>query len=73
LRQPPKEWNQYPYSSASTQIFTELAKSRDFFALKVPSAIVPLEFNFVLNPLYKSFGEVEVVEFIELPVDERLN
>ncbi len=72
LKQLPKGWHQFPYSLASTQTFTALAKSRDFFALKVPSAIVPLEFNFVLNPLYTNFGKVAIVEFIELPIDERL-
>lgn len=25
-------WNQYPYSSKTTQVFTKLARSRDFFA-----------------------------------------
>lgn len=68
----PEGWNQYPYSSKTTQVFTKLARSRDFFALKVPSTIVPLEFNFILNPLYKNFGKVEIIEYIDLVVDKRL-
>lgn len=72
LSELPERWNQYPYSSKSTQIFTKLAKNRDFFGLKVPSAIVPMEFNFVLNPLYKDFGKVEIAEFIDLQIDDRL-
>ena len=75
IREPdtlPTKWYQYPYSSATTQIFTELAKSRDFFALRVPSAIVGLEYNVILNPLYKEFGKVEILENIHLPIDERL-
>lgn len=75
IREPdvlPHGWNQYPYSRDTTRVFSDLAKSRDFFALKVPSTIVPLEYNILLNPLYKDFGKVEIVEFLELPVDERL-
>ncbi|ODS83339.1 MAG: restriction endonuclease subunit R [Cytophagaceae bacterium SCN 52-12] len=72
LNRLPEGWNQYPYSSETTSIFTELAKSRDFFALKVPSAIVPMEHNFILNPLFREFGKVEITDFIDLPVDERL-
>ncbi len=72
LKALPEKWNQYPYSSKSASVFTDLAKSRDFFALKVPSTIVGLEHNIILNPLYKDFGRVEVVEFITLPIDERL-
>ena len=72
LEKLPERWNQYPYSSETTTLFSELAKSRDFFALKVPSTIVMLEHNFILNPLFKEFGKVQILEFIELPVDNRL-
>lgn len=68
----PERWNQYPYSSKTTKIFTELARNRDFFALKVPSTIVGIESNFILNPLFKEFGKVEIIQFIKLPIDERL-
>lgn len=72
LSELPKGWNQYPYSTETTSIFSKLAKDRDFFALKVPSTIVGLESNFVLNPLYKDFGRIEIVAFFELPIDPRL-
>ncbi|WKN43317.1 RES family NAD+ phosphorylase [Tunicatimonas pelagia] len=65
----PEKWNQYPYSSETTEIFTQRAASRDFFAIKVPSTIVGVEYNFILNPLYKEFGKVEVVNFTELAAD----
>lgn len=68
----PERWNQYPYSSKTTGIFTELSRNTNFFALKVPSTIVRLESNYILNPLFREFGKVEIKEFIELPVDERL-
>jgi len=72
LKALPDRWNQYPYSSNTTSIFTNLAKDRHFFALRVPSTIVGLESNIILNPLYKGFSKVEIVEFIELPIDEGL-
>ena len=68
----PEMWNQYPYSSKTTKIFSNKVKERHFFAIKVPSTIVGLEYNYVLNPLYKDFGKVEVINFIELPLDKRL-
>lgn len=68
----PVSWNEYPYSSKTTKVFTDLAKDRDRFALKVPSSIVGVESNIILNPLFKEFGKVEVIEHIELPIDERL-
>lgn len=72
LKELPERWNQYPYSSKTTEVFTKLSKDRNVFALRVPSTIVGLESNIILNPLYKEFGKVEVVEFIKLPIDERL-
>ncbi len=72
LKDLPERWNQYPYSSKTTKMFTYLSKSRDFFGLKVPSTIVGMESNIILNPLYKEFGKVEIVEFITLPIDDRL-
>lgn len=60
----PKRWNQYPYSSKTTEVFSNLAKDRDVFALRVPSTIVGFESNIILNPLYKEFGKVEIIEFI---------
>jgi hypothetical protein len=66
------KWYQYPYSVKTTRVFTKLAKQRDFFALKVPSSIVGLEYNIILNPLYIEFGKVIISDFIRLPVDERL-
>jgi RES domain-containing protein len=72
LKELPERWSQYPYSSKTTDVFTDLAKDRNRFALRVPSTIVGLESNIILNPLFKDFGKVEVVEFIELPIDERL-
>lgn len=68
----PDGWNQYPYSNVTAEIFSKLSKDRGFFALRVPSTIVGLESNIILNPLFKDFGKVEVVEFISLPIDERL-
>lgn len=46
--------------------------SRKLSFYKVPSTIVPMEHNIILNPLYKDFGKVEIIEFIDLPIDERL-
>ena len=72
LEELPERWNQYPYSSKTTEVFTNLSKDQNIFALRVPSTIVGLESNIILNPLYKEFGKVEIIDFIKLPIDERL-
>ena len=68
----PDKWDQYPYSSKTAKVFTDLTKKNDFFALKVPSAVVGIESNFVLNPLYRDFEKVEVIDYLKLPINPRL-
>lgn len=72
LNKLPKGWNKYPYPAETTFTFSELVRQQNFFALKVPSAVVGVEHNYILNPLFKDFKKVSIKEFIHLPVDERL-
>ncbi|VGO20090.1 RES family NAD+ phosphorylase [Pontiella sulfatireligans] len=41
-------------------------------ALRVPSAIVPNESNYLLNPAHPEFSQIKVGEPIDLPVDPRV-
>jgi RES domain-containing protein len=69
----PEKWNHYPFTPNTTKVFTGfVANNNNFFALKVPSTIVGVEYNYILNPLHKEFGQVEVTAFLKLPVDPRL-
>ncbi|PCE64673.1 RES family NAD+ phosphorylase [Sediminicola luteus] len=67
----PKQWNTYPYSPNSARVFTEMVVHDAILGLQVPSAIVGLESNIILNPLHKDFGKVSVKAFHNLPIDPR--
>ncbi|HSO71396.1 MAG TPA: RES domain-containing protein [Thermodesulfobacteriota bacterium] len=41
-------------------------------ALKVPSAVIPVEYNYILNPRHKDFGKIEIAEPLRLAFDKRL-
>mgnify|MGYP002628114564 FL=1 len=68
----PDRWKVYPYSTSTTGIFGKYVKEKNIFALKVPSTIIPMEYNYILNPLYPEFGKISVKEFIKIPIDTRL-
>jgi RES domain-containing protein len=72
LKELPEGWSHYPYSNKTAEVFTKLVKEQNIFGLRVPSAIVGLESNIILNPLFKDFGKVEIIEFVKMPIDERL-
>lgn len=50
----------------------EFLKDKRALALKVPSAIVPKEHNFLINPLHKHFKKVQVISIEPLNLDKRL-
>jgi len=68
----PESWKQYPYTPKTTKIFTNFVRDENIFALKVPSSIIPMEYNFILNPLYPDFGKVKILNFVKVPIDSRL-
>ncbi len=46
----PKDWRAEPAPAALAELGDEWHRSRGSLALRVPSAIVPVEFNLVVNP-----------------------
>lgn len=68
----PENWNQPGLVPDLRKLGDEWARSRASVALRVPSAIVPVEHNFVLNPRHPDFGLLEVGPREPLPVDPRL-
>lgn len=72
LEELPENWNAYPYTENTSKTFTSKVKNPNFFGLKVPSAVVPMEHNVILNPLHPDFHFVNILEFMTLPLDRRL-
>lgn len=50
----------------------EFLKANQTLVLKVPSAIVPQEHNFLINPLHKDFKKVKIIDSELLELDKRL-
>ncbi len=50
----------------------EFLKNNQVLALRVPSAIVPQEHNFLLNPLHTDFKKVKLILSESLNLDKRL-
>lgn len=47
-------------------------KTSKALVLKVPSIIVPEEFNYLLNPLHKEFHKVKIIDVKPFDFDKRL-
>ena len=50
----------------------EFLKANQTLVLKVPSAIVPQEHNFLINPQHKDFKKLKIISTDLLELDKRL-
>jgi RES domain-containing protein len=68
----PDDWRQYPYSAGNREFGAEWARSDRSVALRVPSVIVPGEFNYLLNPAHADFKHVKIGKPESFAFDPRL-
>jgi RES domain-containing protein len=68
----PRDWAAYPFSKATQDIGTAWAKSRAELALCVPSAVVPHEMNWLLNPHHAAIAKVKATVLGPFSFDGRL-
>jgi len=66
------KWNEYPEQHILKQIGNSFLQRNEYLLLKVPSALVPEEFNYLLNPLHRKAGKVKIIKKMPFNFDERL-
>lgn len=67
----PENWNKFPCSADSVNEGNKFIE-KGGLCLKVPSAIISTEFNFLLNPLHDDFIQVKFLDARPLILDQRL-
>lgn len=68
----PDRWNEIPYTWHSQLFGDRWLTHQKFAVLKIPSVVVPQEYNFVINPLHQDFDKTEISTALPLPLDPRL-
>lgn len=68
----PDDWRQYPHSPAPQAFGAEWVQARRSVTLRVPSVVVPGEFNYLLNPAHPQFGRVKIGKPEPFSFDPRL-
>jgi len=68
----PDNWNEYPEPNILKQIGNSFLQKNEYLLLKVPSAIVAQEFNYLMNPTHKKAGSVKIIDKVPFSFDERL-
>lgn len=68
----PPNWASHPIPSATRDLGTAWAQSKATLALAVPSAVVHIETNFLLNPLHPDFSKIRIGAAEAFAYDPRL-
>lgn len=68
----PEDWKKYPAPASTQAIGDGWVSSAATIALRVPSVVVPDEFNYMLNPTHPNFHLLRVGAARPFPFDPRL-
>jgi len=68
----PRNWRRHPAPPALQQLGNAWLDETQTAVLRVPSALVPTESNFLLNPVHQDFREIRVIRRLKFEFDERI-
>ena len=68
----PKNWQASPPGNETQQVGDHFVIQQQAAVLKVPSSIVPQEFNYLINPLHKHAGRITKISQEIIRIDHRL-
>lgn len=68
----PKGWDAVPHGSVSQKIGDQWVAKRRSAVLRIPSVVVPGEFNYLINPNHPDFSDVKIGQPQPIPIDARI-
>lgn len=67
-----ENWNAMLPNSKTKKIGNLFIDTLEFCVLKVPSAIVKDDFNYLINPYHTQFKKIKIVDVTDFPFDKRM-
>ncbi len=64
-------WDSFPFASETVNYGTSFLRKKEHLALKVPSVIIPTEYNIILNPLHPGIHFCKVISKTPFIFDKR--
>jgi RES domain-containing protein len=68
----PEDWQLSPPPDSLKTVGDNFIAGNRHLALKLPSAVMPEDFNCLLNPNHREFNRVKIVAKREISIDNRL-
>src|SRR6201986_94908 len=72
LKDLPGNWNNNPISSSTQRIGSTFISEQKALVLKVPSAIIKDEWNYIINPMHEDFRDIKILSIEPFALDVRL-
>ncbi|MFT4521534.1 MAG: RES domain-containing protein [Bacteroidia bacterium] len=67
-----KDWNAFPSPLSTMKLGDKFIESKSALALKVPSAVVAGDFNYLINPHHPDLNKIGLINISPFPIDGRL-
>lgn len=65
-------WNSFPFATETVNFGTSFLRGKAHLALRVPSVIIPDEFNVILNPLHPDIHNCKIISTVPFRFDKRI-
>lgn len=66
------DWNSFPETVTTQKMGDLFVETNKYCVLKVPSAVVKGDFNYVINPHHPDFIKIKITNHDDFPIDLRL-
>ncbi len=68
----PGNWMAAPAPASTKDFGTILLKNAEHAVIKIPSAVIPDEYNYLLNPLHKNIAKCKILDVRDFVYDVRI-
>lgn len=68
-----KGWDSFPFILETLDFGTSFLRKNEHLALKVPSVVIPDEYNIILNPLHPDIQDCKVISSLPFEFDKRIS
>jgi RES domain-containing protein len=69
----PRNWRRHPAPPTLARLGNNWLEHARTAVLRVPSALVPTEYNYLLNPLHPAFRDFQIARRLKFAFDERIS
>jgi RES domain-containing protein len=67
----PEDWNAWPWPMSTQRLGTRWFEERRSPILRIPSAVVSHQLDYLINPLHPDFGKLDIGPVEPFPIDPR--